>query len=94
VPAITVAASTPGHAPSSDTVTVVTKTGETVRGVSKNEDTFSVQMIDMRQQLRVFLKKDVASVKHEHVSLMPAYPEDQLSAEKLRDLVGYLEGLE
>lgn len=77
-----------------DTVTVVTKTGETVRGVAKNEDTFSVQMIDMRQQLRVFLKNEVASVKHERVSLMPAYAEDQLSAEKLRDLVGYLGSLQ
>jgi cytochrome c oxidase cbb3-type subunit III len=77
-----------------DTVTVVTKTGETVRGVAKNEDTFSVQMIDMRRSLRVFLKKDVASVKHERVSLMPAYSEEQFGAEKLRDLVGYLESLE
>jgi len=77
-----------------DTVTVVTKTGETVRGVAKNEDTFSVQMIDMRQSLRVFLKKDVASVKHERVSLMPAYSEEQFGTEKLRDLVGYLESLE
>ena len=31
-----------------DTVTVVTKTGETVRGIAKNEDTFSVQMSGLR----------------------------------------------
>jgi len=77
-----------------DTVAVVTKSGETVRGVAKNEDTFSVQLIDMRQQLRVFLKNDVVSVKHERVSLMPAYAEEQLSAEQLRDLVGYLGSLQ
>ena len=77
-----------------DTVTVVTKSGERVKGVAKNEDTFSIQMMDMRQQLRVFLKKDLAEVKHERVSLMPAYSEDQLSGEQLRDLVAYLEGLE
>lgn len=77
-----------------DTVTVVTKSGETVKGVAKNEDTFSIQMMDMRQQLRVFLKKDLADVKHERVSLMPAYSEEQLSAEQLRDLVVYLETLE
>jgi putative heme-binding domain-containing protein len=77
-----------------DTVTVVMKSGETVRGVAKNEDTFSIQMMDMGQQLRVFSKKDLKDVKHERVSLMPAYPEEQLSAEQLRDVVGYLEGLE
>ena len=77
-----------------DTVTVMTKSGETVKGVAKNEDTFSIQMMDMRQQLRVFLKKDLKEVKHERTSLMPAYSEEQVSAEQLRDVVAYLEGLE
>ena len=77
-----------------DTVTVVTKSGETVKGVAKDEDTFSIQMMDMGQQLRVFSKKDLAEVKHERVSLMPAYSEEQLSGDQLRDVVAYLESLE
>jgi cytochrome c oxidase cbb3-type subunit 3 len=77
-----------------DTVIVVTKSGERVQGVAKNEDTFSIQMIDVEQQLRVFLKKDLAEVRHERVSLMPAYSEESLSTEKLRNVVAYLETLD
>ena len=76
-----------------DTVTVVLENGTRVAGVAKNEDTFSVQVMDVKQELRFFEKKDVVEVRHERKSLMPAYTEKMIGAEDLRDLVAYLVGL-
>jgi cytochrome c oxidase cbb3-type subunit 3 len=76
-----------------DTVTVVTTSGRKITGVAKNEDTFSVQLLDTDQNLQFFAKKDVRQVIHERRSLMPAYSEQVLSADALRDLVAYLQSL-
>jgi cytochrome c oxidase cbb3-type subunit III len=76
-----------------DTVTVVTADGQKIVGVARNEDTFSLQLIDTSQQLQVFLKKNLREVIHERKSLMPAYSEDMLKPAELQDLVAYLEGL-
>jgi putative heme-binding domain-containing protein len=73
-----------------DTVTVVTASGEKITGVAKNEDTFSVQLMTAREDLRLFLKKDLKEVIHEHKSLMPPYPESMLSPAELQDLIAYL----
>jgi cytochrome c oxidase cbb3-type subunit III len=73
-----------------DAVTVVTGNGERITGVAKNEDTFSVQLLDTKQNFHFFLKKDVKQVIHEQKSLMPAYSEPMLSPAALQDLVAYL----
>ena len=77
-----------------DTVTVVLKNGDKVVGVAKNEDTFSVQLLDTSQQLHLFLKRDVKDVVHERKSLMPAYSEQAIPAAQLQDLLAYLESLQ
>jgi putative heme-binding domain-containing protein len=76
-----------------DTVTVVTADGRKIVGIAKNEDTFSVQLLDTSQQLQLFLKKNVKEVIHERRSLMPAYSETMLKPADLNDLVAYLAGL-
>jgi len=76
-----------------DTVSVVTREGERITGVAKNEDTFSVQLLDTNEQLHLLLKRDLESVTHERKSLMPAYTKDIVSDVELRDLVAYLETL-
>lgn len=76
-----------------DTVTVVTTSGEKITGVARNEDTYSIQMITMAQQLQSFLKRDLKEVSHQRRSVMPAYSEDALDAEQLQDLISYLETL-
>jgi putative heme-binding domain-containing protein len=76
-----------------DTVTVVLKNGGKVVGVAKNEDTFSVQLLDTNQQLHLFLTSDVKDVVHERKSLMPAYSEQAIPAAQLQDLLAYLESL-
>jgi putative heme-binding domain-containing protein len=75
-----------------DTVTVVTGSGESITGIARSEDTFSIQLLATNQSLQFFLKKDV-KVTHERKSLMPPYPEDTLSAPQLQDLIAYLETL-
>jgi cytochrome c oxidase cbb3-type subunit III len=76
-----------------DTVTVVTGNGQKVVGVAKNEDTFSIQLLDTQQQLHLFQKKDLKAVTHERKSLMPAYSEQMLKPAELQDLIAYLESL-
>jgi cytochrome c oxidase cbb3-type subunit 3 len=76
-----------------DTVTVVTADGKKITGIVKNEDTYSVQLMDTSQQLRFFLKRDVQQVSHERKSLMPAYSEGMIKPSQLKDLVAYLESL-
>jgi putative heme-binding domain-containing protein len=76
-----------------NTVTVVTSTGEKIVGVARNEDTFSIQLMDRHQNLHLLLKNNLQEVTREEKSLMPAYADDMLNAGELRDLVSYLQSL-
>jgi putative heme-binding domain-containing protein len=70
---------------------VVTNDGTTVTGRLLSHDTFTVQMLDMKEQLRSFVKADVR--EHGFVSTpMPSYRE-RLSAQELVDVVSYLVSL-
>jgi hypothetical protein len=79
----------PGYEP----VTVTTTEGRTVRGTRKNEDLFSVQVMDTTERLQGFVKSDVKTVTADKRSLMPAYAVDQLSERDLDDLLRYLDTL-
>jgi cytochrome c oxidase cbb3-type subunit III len=76
-----------------DTVNVTLRSGEKFTGVAKNEDTFSIQLLDSSQQLRLFRKSELKEVRHQRKSLMPAYSEATISAAELNDLIAYLETL-
>ena len=76
-----------------DTVRVTTRDGQHITGIARNEDEFSIQLLDTSQQLHLLLKKNLESVIHERKSLMPTYTQEMLSDAKLRDLVAYLESL-
>jgi cytochrome c oxidase cbb3-type subunit III len=76
-----------------DTVTVVTRQGQRIVGIARNEDTFTLQLLDISHQLHLLQKKDLKSVTHEQKSLMPDYSEDMLNDTELRDLVAYLQSL-
>jgi cytochrome c oxidase cbb3-type subunit III len=71
-------------------VTVATRDGRQIKGVRKNEDTFSIQIMDTNEQLSTFLKKDVREVIDEKKSLMPDYGPDKLTEAELDDLLTYL----
>lgn len=76
-----------------ETVTVVTKDGQRIRGTKKNEDVFSIQVMDVRERIQGYLKSDLQEVIYEKSSLMPAYGPGRLNESELNDLVGYLNTL-
>ncbi len=71
-------------------ITVVTREGQKIRGVSKSEDAFSIQMMDENGRLRGFLKGSIREVVHETSSLMPAFGPDRLSDSDLADVLAFL----
>jgi quinoprotein glucose dehydrogenase len=75
------------------TVTVVTRSGETIQGVVRNEDSYSIQLMDLSENLRAYMKTDLREVKHLETSAMPVYSEDMLDGKQLRDLVAFLSSL-
>src|SRR5437899_8648305 len=56
-----------------ETATVVTSDGTKLQGVVLNEDSFTVQMLDTREQLHAFEKAKLRSYEKTRESLMPAY---------------------
>jgi alcohol dehydrogenase (cytochrome c) len=80
-------------APTFETVTVVLKDGQRVRGTRKSEDVFSIQVMDTRERLQGYLKSNLQDVIYEKESLMPAYPPSRISDAELTDLIGYLASL-
>ena len=79
--------------PDFETVTLVTKDGQRIRGTKKNEDVFSIQVMDMRERIQGFLKSNLQEVIYEKDSLMPAFGPGRLSDSDLNDVVGYLSTL-
>ncbi len=71
-------------------VTLVLGDGQRIRGVKKNEDEFSIQVMDMRQRLQGYVKANLTEVIAEKQSVMPAYGPDRLNASDLDDLLSYL----
>jgi putative heme-binding domain-containing protein len=71
---------------------VTTKDGVTTTGRLLNLDTFTVQLLDSKEQLRSFVKSDVREHGFVEKSTMPSYRE-KLTAQELADLVSYLVSL-
>ncbi len=72
------------------TVTVVDGSGQQYQGSVLNEDNFTLQMIDTREQLHLFDKGKLQSVKESRQSLMPAYDQKMLPEKDLQDLLAFL----
>ena len=73
-----------------ETVTLVTRDGQRIRGTKKTEDVFSIQIMDTRERLQGYLKANLQEVIYEKSSLMPAFPPSRLNDRDLDDLLGYL----
>ena len=73
-----------------ETVTVVTEDGKTITGVTLNEDSFSIQLMDPAEKIYLLDKDKLRSYKKSRVSLMPAYSKAQLSDQDLNDIIAYL----
>ena len=61
-------------------------------GVLLNEDSYSIQLLDMAGRLRSFMKSDVEEIERPQASLMPSFA-GRLDDPELDDLVAYLSSL-
>ncbi len=77
-------------APAPATVVVRTREGREIRGVRRNEDTFSLQMVDESGQLHLLDKLKLASVAVQTTSLHPTDYATRLSPADTANLVAYL----
>jgi len=74
-------------------VQITLNNGETLEGVRLNEDTFTIQLKDAKNQFHSFKKSDIKSLKKiREESLMPGFA-DQFNESEINDLVAYLSTL-
>jgi cytochrome c oxidase cbb3-type subunit 3 len=74
-------------------ITAMTNSGETVRGIRVNEDTFTVQLKDGQGRFHSMSKANLKELRaSRNETPMPVYG-TRLSAAELEDLVAYLAGL-
>jgi putative heme-binding domain-containing protein len=71
------------------TVRVVTRQGEAIAGRLLNQDSFSVQLIDAKERLRLLERSALREVVIRKESSMPAY-EDRLTPQEQADVVSFL----
>jgi cytochrome c oxidase cbb3-type subunit III len=76
----------PGFRP----IKVITNMGETVEGVAKNEDGFSVQVLDFHDKLHLYDTTELRGITHGSLSLMPHDYDKVLTPEEYQDLVAML----
>jgi putative heme-binding domain-containing protein len=69
-------------------VILTTPAGQQIHGVKKNEDLFSVQIMDTRERIQGYLREDMREVANQKQSAMPAF--EKLSDAELDDLLAYL----
>lgn len=79
--------------PGFEPVTVTPESGPPIQGVKKNEDLFSVQIMDTGERIQGYEKDKVKSVANGTKSAMPVFGPDRLSESDLDDLVRYLQTL-
>lgn len=73
-----------------ETVTVVTAEGQEIKGVTLNEDNFSLQIMDTAEHLYLLEKDKLRSITKTRQSLMPVYDKSLLSDSDLHDILAYL----
>lgn len=73
-----------------ETVIVVTPDGKEIKGVTMNEDSFSLQLMDTADNIHLLEKDKLRSIKKSDKSLMPVYPPATLTDKDLNDIIAYL----
>jgi putative heme-binding domain-containing protein len=76
-----------------ESVTVVMADGKQIKGITLNEDSFSVQIMDTSEQIHLLEKDNLKSFQKSRQSAMPTYGTDLLSDKDLEDIVAYLSSL-
>jgi putative heme-binding domain-containing protein len=76
-----------------ESVTAVTAGGKEIKGVTLNEDSFTVQIMDANEQIHLLEKDKLRSFQKRRESAMPKYGADLLSAKDLEDILAFLTGV-
>jgi putative heme-binding domain-containing protein len=71
-------------------VKVITLKGETIEGVAKNRDDFSIQLLDSHNHLHLLDRRELKSVEESRTSLMPHNYDKVLNPDEYNDLVAML----
>ena len=79
--------------PGFEPVTITPAGGPPIHGVKKNEDLFSVQIMDTSERIQGYEKDKMKSVVNEKTSAMPLFGPERLSDSELDDLIRYLQTL-
>lgn len=79
--------------PSNRFVRLVTRDGATITGRMLNQDAFTVQLLDSKEQLRTLQRADLKEFGFIDKSPMPSY-RGKLSPQEMTDLVSYLVSLQ
>jgi putative heme-binding domain-containing protein len=74
-------------------VTVTPPDGKPIQGVKKNEDLFSVQIMDTGERIQGYEKDKMKAVENGKKSAMPIFGPERLSDSDLDDLLRYLQTL-
>ncbi len=80
-----------GYTPSF--VEVKTKDGKVIKGLRRNEDSFSLALFGRDDEYYLLKKKDLAEIKYAEKSIMPADFGKRLNAEEMDNLIAYLKSL-
>jgi cytochrome c oxidase cbb3-type subunit III len=76
-----------------ETVKVETADGQKFTGVVLNEDNFTLQMMDTREQVHLFEKSKLRSFEKSRESLMPVYDPKTLPDKDLQDILAFLQSV-
>jgi cytochrome c oxidase cbb3-type subunit 3 len=79
--------------PSNRFIRLVTRDGATITGRMLNQDAFTVQLLDSKEQLRSLMRADLKEFTFIDKSPMPSYS-GKLSPAEITDLVSYLVSLQ
>ncbi len=77
-------------APGFEAVTLTTAAGAVIDGVARNENNYSVQILDKAGKLHLLWRRDVKQWKPRDASLMPAGYDQKLSKAEAADLLAFL----
>jgi putative heme-binding domain-containing protein len=77
--------------PDSSGAKIMLRNGESFEAVIRNEDNFSIQLLERTGRFRLLDKRDVARLIRLDVSLMPADVGRVLSPDELQNLLAFLD---
>jgi putative heme-binding domain-containing protein len=69
---------------------IVTRKGEAIEGIAKNQDDFSIQLLDAQNRLHLLDRSELKSVEESKTSLMPHNYDKVLTPEEYNNLVAML----